>query len=130
MVDRPPVIRIDLNSPVPVYKQIVDALRVLLVNGELAPGVKLPSVRRLALELGVHFNTVSEAYRILAQDGWLDLRHGSGATVRERSAPAKVSRKRLSEFRAALRSLATQMRAEGMSAYEIAAEMRYITEKS
>ena len=126
---RPLTIRVDLDSPVPAYKQIVDAVRVLLVNGELVPGTKLPSLRRLALELGVHFNTVSEAYRILAEEGWLDLRHGSGATVRARSAPAKVSRKRLSEFRAALRSLAAQMQAEGMSIREVAAEMRSITEE-
>ena len=128
-MDRQLTVRVDLSSPVPVYKQIVDTIRVLLVNGELLPGAKLPSVRRLALDLGVHFNTVGEAYRMLAQEGWLDLRHGSGATVRERSAPPKVSRKRLSEFRATLQSLAAQMRAEGMSVHEIAAEMRSVTEK-
>lgn len=129
-MDRPLTIRVDLSSPVPVYKQIVDTLRVLLVKGELSAGTKLLSVRRLALELGVHFNTVSEAYRILAQEGWLELRHGSGATVRERSAPTKVNHKRLSEFRAALRSLAAQMRAEGMSTLEIITEMNSITEES
>ena len=64
-------IRIDLNSDVPAYRQIVDAIRVLLVNGELQVGTGLPSVRRLAMELGVHFNTVGEAYRELAQEGWL-----------------------------------------------------------
>lgn len=129
-MDRHPTIRIDLSSTVPVHKQIVDAIRVLLVHGELPPGAKLPSVRRLALELGVHFNTVSEAYRILAQEGWLDLRHGSGATVRDRLTPERVSRKRLSEFRAALRSLAAQMQAEGMSTSEIAAELDSITKES
>lgn len=48
---RPLSIRIDLDSPVPTYRQIVDALRAHLVEGQLAAGDVLPSVRRLALEL-------------------------------------------------------------------------------
>ena len=81
-------IRIDLDSPAPAYRQIVGAVRVLLVEGALPPGSELPSVRRLAIELGVHFNTVGEAYRQLADEGWLDLRHGRGARVIEREARA------------------------------------------
>ena len=71
----------------PAYRQIVDGMRILLVSGKLAPGSELPSVRRMAMDLGVHFNTVAEAYRTLAEEGWIDLRHGRGATVvkRERS---------------------------------------------
>ena len=59
-----PRIRIDLNSPVPATRQIADGLRVELVEGRLKPGTDLPSVRRIAMELGVHFNTVAEAYRV------------------------------------------------------------------
>jgi len=62
-------IRIDLNSPVPATRQIADGLRVELVEGRLKPGSGLPSVRRVAMELGVHFNTVAEAYRVLAAEG-------------------------------------------------------------
>ena len=71
--------RIDPESGVPVVRQIVDSLRILLVEGHLVPGTMLPSVRRVAVELGVHFNTVAEAYRQLASEGWLDLKHGRGA---------------------------------------------------
>ena len=52
-------IRIDLTSQVPAYRQIVDALRVLLVEGTLPPGSDLPSVRRLAMELGIHLDRKS-----------------------------------------------------------------------
>jgi DNA-binding transcriptional regulator YhcF (GntR family) len=62
-------IRFDPFSGVPAIRQITDSLRVLLVERKLAPGVVLPSVRRLAMELGVHFNTVAEAYRELAGEG-------------------------------------------------------------
>jgi len=121
-------IRIDLNSPVPAYRQIVDAVRVLLVNGTLPPDTDLPSVRRLAVDLGVHFNTVGEAYRQLADEGWLDLRHGRGAKVVARGSPAPVAPERLQEFRTRLRNLVAQMRAEGIPAARIAAELRSLTE--
>jgi DNA-binding transcriptional regulator YhcF (GntR family) len=68
-----------LHSPIPLYRQIADAIRTLLVAGTLVPGDILPPVRRLAIDLGLHFNTVAEAYRALALEGWLDLRRGRGA---------------------------------------------------
>ncbi len=117
-------IRIDLSSPIPAYRQIVDGLRTLLVEGGLEPGARLPSVRRLAMELGVHFNTVGEAYRELASEGWLDVRQGSGATVLDRGRPAPASPERLAEFRGRLRNLVTQMRAAGVPSARIAAELR------
>jgi GntR family transcriptional regulator len=120
-------IRIDLSSPIPAYRQIVDAVRVLLVEGALTPGTVLPSVRRLAIDLGVHFNTVGEAYRELAEEGWIDLRHGRGATVIERGARAAAP-ERLSEFRLQLRNLIAQMRAAGIPPARIAAELRTATE--
>jgi GntR family transcriptional regulator len=123
-----PRIRIDLTSPVPAYRQIVDAVRVLLVEGAITPGSQLPSVRRLAMELGVHHNTVGEAYRELAGEGWLDLRHGSGAKVISRGAPPSATPERLQEYRNRLRNLIAQMRSEGIPAARIAAELRSVTE--
>jgi DNA-binding transcriptional regulator YhcF (GntR family) len=122
----PPTIRIDLNSPVPAYRQIVDALRVLLVELRLPPGSRLPSVRRLAMELGVHFNTVGEAYRTLAEEGWLDLRHGRGATVIPRAAAPAAGAAQLAEFRTQLLHLVARMRAAGLSAARIAEELRQL----
>ncbi|SPE43073.1 Transcriptional regulator gntR family protein [Candidatus Sulfopaludibacter sp. SbA3] len=123
-----PRIRIDLTSPVPAYRQIVDSIRVLLVEGALTPGSQLPSVRRLAMELGVHFNTVGEAYRELAGEGWLDLRHGSGATVISRGATPSASPELLQDYRNRLRNLIAQMRSQGIPASKIAAELRTLTE--
>lgn len=117
-------IRFDPGSGVPAVRQITDNLRVLLVGRKLAPGTSLPSVRRLAMELGVHFNTVAEAYRQLATEGWLDLQHGRGAVVINRSLPVMNNSNWLEEFRDRLRGLIAQMRAEGAPAAEIAAELR------
>jgi len=121
-------IRIDLDSPVPAYRQIVDALRVLLVEGALPPGASLPSVRRLAMDLGVHFNTVGEAYRELAAEGWLDLKQGRGATVIARGSQPAAAPERWQELRVQLRNLVAQMRSAGVPPSRIAAELRAITE--
>ena len=117
-------IRIDLNSQIPAYRQIVDAIRVLLVDGALPPGSDLPSVRRLAMELGVHFNTVGEAYRALAEEGWLDLRHGRGAAILARGSPENASPERVREFQVQLRNLVAQMRSSGVPPARIAAELQ------
>jgi GntR family transcriptional regulator len=83
------MLRIDLASNVPVYEQIVNGLRAELVAGLFGPGDRLPTVRALAIDLGVHHNTVAEAYRRLADEGWLELKRHRGATVRERRRSAR-----------------------------------------
>ncbi|NQU76931.1 MAG: GntR family transcriptional regulator [Planctomycetes bacterium] len=80
-------LHIDFGSDVPAYRQIIDGLRAMLVAGVLKPGQRLPPVRQLAADLTVHHNTVAEAYRALADEGWVDLRRGRGATVLARNVP-------------------------------------------
>jgi GntR family transcriptional regulator len=119
-----PRIRIDPASGIPAVRQITDSLRVLLVEGGLAPGATLPSVRRVAVELGVHFNTVAEAYRQLAAEGWLELKHGRAAVVVARAVPAVTNGAWSEDFRTRLRAMVAQMRSEGISPASIAAELR------
>lgn len=76
------------------------------------------------MELGVHFNTVAEAYRVLAAEGWLDLKHGRGALVVARVVPAVKNEAWAEDFRNRLREIAAQMRSQGISADSIAAELR------
>jgi len=129
MTNRRPTLRIDLDSPVPHYRQIVDSIRTHLVEGHLVPGEALPSVRRLALELGITFNTVAQAYRQLAEEGWLDLKHGKRAIVIDRRAPSGASRGKAAGFRRRIRELAAQMRAEGLRPEDIATELRLLAER-
>jgi GntR family transcriptional regulator len=114
----------DPESGVPVVRQITDNLRVMLVEGSLPVGTVLPAVRRLALELDVHFNTVAEAYRVLADEGWLQVSHGRKAVVAERTVPEIASPHWAEEFRTRLRGLVAQTRAMGVPANEIAVELR------
>lgn len=121
-MSREPQLVIDPSSSVPVYRQVVDNLRSLLVDGTLKPGDTLPTVRELGLELGVHFNTVAEAYRLLATEGWLDLKRRRGAVVQERTAPAQQP-EAAAQFSRSLRQLIAQVRAEGMSLRAVVHEL-------
>jgi GntR family transcriptional regulator len=125
-MQHPPQLRIDPNSNVPAVRQISDGLRILLVEGQLAPGAELPSVRRVAMELGVHFNTVAEAYRQLASEGWIDQKHGRCAIVITRTVPAEAEGSRLADFRQRLRGLVAQMRSEGVPTGSIVNELKAV----
>lgn len=83
-----PSLTVDFDADVAIVQQIVNGLRGALVRGDLAPGDSLPSSRALGRDLGVHFNTVAQAYRMLEAEGWLELRRRAGTVVRERPNPA------------------------------------------
>ena len=116
------ILRIDLNRSVPAYRQIADGLRALLVNGGFKPGDRLPTVRQLAIDLAVHHNTVAQAYRLLAEEGWLELRRHRGVKVIERrpQRPTATSQENFSQH---LRELAARAIAEGLDAKGIARQL-------
>jgi len=118
-------IRIDLALPVPAYRQIANALRALLVVGTFRVGKPLPTVRQLAVDLGVHHNTVAEAYRVLSDEGWLALRRRHGAIVLDRSRPDPPREARVSLVQR-LRELTAEAHAAGLSRRVIADSMRSI----
>ncbi|MGH9396615.1 MAG: GntR family transcriptional regulator [Terriglobia bacterium] len=118
-------IRIDLASRLPVYEQIADSLRALLVLEAFKPGEQLPTVRRLAADLGVHHNTVAEAYRMLAAEGWLDLKRGCGASVRDRAAP-RSSPKGRKDFARRLERLAVEAIARGVPRAVVARQVKLL----
>lgn len=78
------IIEIDLNSKVPIYEQIADKIISLMAKGELKPGDKLPSVRNLADICGINPMTANKAYKILEQDGFIQINRRSGAVVGEK----------------------------------------------
>jgi len=118
------ILQVDLNAPTPVYRQIVDAIRLRLVDGDLRPGDPLPPVRRLALDLGVHFNTVAEAYRTLAEEGWLEIGRRSGARVVARNAGKRRDPEAAEAFARRLREMVAEAQSSGLSRERIARELR------
>jgi len=75
------VLTVDASGRTPPYEQIRDQLRVQIVAGELDVGTRLPSVRRLAADLGVAPGTVARAYRELEQAGLVRTNRRTGTIV-------------------------------------------------
>ena len=123
-----PRISIDSASSIPVYRQIASGLRQHLVEGRLRPGDLLPPVRQLALDLGVHFNTVALAYRSLAEEGWLDLRRRRGALVLERDTPVAPVRDQVDRLLRRLGEVTAELRTAGVPPRRIAAALRRLAE--
>ena len=122
------VLRIDLASHTPVFRQIADGLRALLVQGAFKPGDRLPTVRQVAIDLAMHHNTVAQAYRLLADEGWLDLRRHHGATVLERRSQ-RASSASQQNFSQRLRELTARAVADGVDAKTIARQLGLLADE-
>jgi GntR family transcriptional regulator len=77
-------IQIDFRSGIPIYTQIVDQIREQISAGELKVGDQLPTVRQMATDLRVNFNTVARAYRLLDEAGVISTQHGRGTFIWEK----------------------------------------------
>jgi DNA-binding transcriptional regulator YhcF (GntR family) len=74
-------ISVDLDSATPAYEQIRAQVSALIALGALEPGSRLPTVRRLAADLGIAAGTVARAYRELEQAGLIVARRRNGTVV-------------------------------------------------
>ncbi len=94
---------IDPTSHVPVYKQICEKIKEMVISGKLEIGDFVPSVRRLARDLGVNVNTVARAYRELVSEGVLKPVKGEGYIVN--GVGEEFVREKLGELRRVLSNL-------------------------
>lgn len=72
---------IDFNSSVPVYRQVIQAIKLEMLSGRLQPGNQLPPIRELAKILKLNPNTVAKAYYNLEEEGFVESKRGSGNWV-------------------------------------------------
>ena len=79
------MISLNYRDARPIYEQVKDGLRKLVVSGALQPGEKLPSVRTMASKLAINPNTIQRAYEALEREGYLYSVAGKGSFVAERS---------------------------------------------
>jgi GntR family transcriptional regulator len=87
--------RLDLQSGVPVYRQLIDRVLGGIASGELLPGDQLPTVRQMAVDLSINPNTVVRAYRELEIRGVLETQQGTGTFIsRQTVKPDEVERRR------------------------------------
>ena len=80
-------LELDFRSGIPIYLQVVERIKERLAAGQLKPGDQLPTVRSLALELRVNFNTIARAYRIMDESGIISTQQGRGTYILEVPAP-------------------------------------------
>jgi GntR family transcriptional regulator len=85
--------KIDYERGVPLYRQIVEAIRIAVNSDDLEPGQQLPTIHELAAELCINPNTVARAYRELEASGYLSGRRGQGTFVSDEKVPAPVAPK-------------------------------------
>ena len=112
------MIHLDYRDNRPIYEQVRDGLRKLMVTGMLRPGDKLPSVRALAVELAINPNTIQRAYAQLETEGYILSVSGKGTFVAELQDQNALRRREVEEK---LRPLREELRSLGMTAADWAA---------
>lgn len=94
MANKKLILQIDFRSGLPIYTQIVNQVQAQLASGILKPDDQLPTVRALAEELRVNFNTVARAYRILDEARIISTQQGRGTFITESLPPKATERLR------------------------------------
>jgi GntR family transcriptional regulator len=94
-MEQPLVMRLDMTSGVPVYRQLIDQVLVAIATGAIRPGDQLPTVRQLAVDLSINPNTVIRAYKELEIRGILTTQQGTGTFItKQQVAPDEAQRQR------------------------------------
>lgn len=119
-------IEVDLTAHIPIYQQIVEQVRGGIEAGAWQEGEQLPTVRQLAAQLQVNFNTVARAYRMLDQDGWISTQHGRGSFVLGPGARAPSASRSLRQM---VRRFADRARRLGFTPEAVAREVGYVLEQ-
>ena len=96
---------VDPHSGVPIFRQLMEQVRLAIAGGRLLPGDPLPSVRSLAVPLGVNPMTISKAYNLLEREGILERRPGKPHVVAD-VPEDQLGARRLAELEQQLRPAA------------------------
>jgi GntR family transcriptional regulator len=120
--------RLDENTGVPVYRQIMDQVRGGIALGALRPGDQLPTVRQLAVDLAINPNTVVRAYRELELGGLLDSNQGTGTFIREQKVGGG-KQERTRQLRQIVEECVARAGAAGFTVQELIEELRHVAEE-
>jgi len=94
MPQKPLTFHLDFRSGLPIYIQLMNQIENQVLGGTLKPGDQLPTVRALASELRVNFNTVARAYRMLDEARIISTQQGRGTYITEIPPPEVTERLR------------------------------------
>ena len=106
------MVALDHRDARPLYLQVKDSLRRMMLTGLLTPGEKLPSVRALATQLAINPNTIQRAYGELETEGYVYSVSGRGSFVAENG---DQNARRMAELTASLRETIEELRHLGMT---------------
>lgn len=112
--------QIDRASPLPVYVQLAEQIRLLIHRGALGPGDPLPTVRELAVALSLNANTVTRVYRELQQEGLLRLERGLGTFIAPQQREPTLADRDYQRIVKRTRELVVLCRESGLTARELA----------
>jgi GntR family transcriptional regulator len=112
-------IRIDSDSAVPIYMQIVHSIKHQVATGQLKPGEQLPTVRELATNLRLNPNTVARAYDLLDGDDVITTQQGRGTYVREHPDNVHLARVRQEQLKTIMDSAVGKALSMGYDSKEI-----------
>ena len=110
------MISLNYRDSRPIYEQIKEGLKKLIMSGAVAPDEKLPSVRALATQLSINPNTIQRAYNELEGEGYIYSIHGKGSFASAHADPGEA-RKR--ELREKIREMTAELRYLGASEEEL-----------
>lgn len=99
------LLKIDFGSSVPIYLQLRNQIVVAIAEGKLVPGEQLPTIRALAEDSGINMMTVSKAYQLLKQEGYITTDRRSGAVVAPRTGGWEANADTLNKLRLCISEL-------------------------
>ncbi len=117
-------LHLDFHSGLPIYAQIMNQIEQQVTGGILKPGDQLPTVRALASELRVNFNTVARAYRLLDQTRIISTQQGRGTYILEKPSPAVEEKLRRETLEALARQYIGEAKRLGFANKEILQAIR------
>lgn len=115
------LLQIESEKSVPIYAQIEEQIRGLIDAGQLQPGEQLPTIRRMASDLGVNYNTVARAYRELAREDVVLTQRGRGTFVSGFADEKQATRQRQDRLEAIATTAVKKARQLGYTPGEFAA---------
>lgn len=113
-------INLELESSVPIYVQVEEQIHSLIAAGQLRPGEQLPTIRELAADLRVNFNTIARAYLELDREGIISTQRGRGTFVAGVPNEEQTMRKRSKKLHAIMRLALEEASRLGYEPSEIA----------
>jgi GntR family transcriptional regulator len=110
---------LDFHEREPIYMQIVDQVKNMIASGVIKPGDQLPTVREVAADLRINFNTAARAYRLLHEERIISTQQGRGTYVLEVPPPSESKRLKRDRLQAMVEGLVDEAKRFGFTPEEV-----------